>query len=294
MFHFLHTFEPQPVLISLGPVNIYWYGLFIVTGILAAILVILKLAEYYRLDKNVVIDAVFYLILGGIIGARLYHVILEWSYYLKNPLAIFKLWQGGLAIHGAIIAGLIIVWRFARRPAAAALPGTKTADRFWLLSALLVTGMSLAQAIGRLGNYFNQELFGRPTDLPWGIPIAVQNRRLEYYNSSYFHPAFLYEAIGNLLIFAALLLLHRHFIKKHRTPDEYFLLLYLALYSVLRFSLEFIRIDATPVLLSLRWPQVMSLIIIIAVSIYISWKYYKQKHTTTLNLNSKIQIPNSK
>ncbi|MFH1822860.1 MAG: prolipoprotein diacylglyceryl transferase, partial [Patescibacteria group bacterium] len=156
MFNFLHTFQPERILLNLGPFHIYWYGFFVVSGLLLGILVSLKLASYYKIEKNKIIDLIFWVILGGIIGARIYHIFLELPYYLNNPLDMIKIWQGGLAIHGAIIAGVLIIWYFSK----------KHNLNFWLISAILAPSLALAQAIGRWGNYFNQELFGLPTNLP--------------------------------------------------------------------------------------------------------------------------------
>jgi phosphatidylglycerol:prolipoprotein diacylglycerol transferase len=280
MFNFLHTYNPTPILISFGPINVYWYGLFIVTGILAALLIILKLAEYHKVDKNIIIDSAFYLIIGGIIGARLFHVLLELDYYLHNPLNIFKLWQGGLAIHGAIIVGLLLIWQLSK----------KYKISFWLLSAIYVPGLAIAQALGRWGNYFNQELFGKPTNLPWGIPIEPANRILEYYNGQFFHPTFLYEFIGCLIIFIILILMHRQIIKNNTGQDAHqekkfinIVLAYLFMYSVLRFSLEFLRVDPTPVFLGLRLPQLTSLLIILVAIGIIIYKKYKSPALEKIN-----------
>ncbi len=265
MINFLHTFQPQPVLISFGSIQIFWYGLFIVSGILAAILIALKLAGYYNFKKNVIFDLFFWLIIGGIIGARIYHIFLELPFYIKNPLDIFKIWQGGLAIHGAIIVGLIIVYIFAK----------KEKVNFFFLAAILLPGLALGQAIGRWGNYFNQELFGRPTDFSWGIPINTINRPIEYISSKFFHPTFLYESFGNLIIFLILFLIHICIIKKNKFTNFFNFLIfafYLISYSVLRFFMEFIRIDKTPLVLGLRWPQVISLAIIVLCVILIIFK----------------------
>lgn len=255
---FLHTFHPDPILISFGPINIYWYGIFIVLGILSAIDITLKLAEHYEIKKETIIDLAFYLIIFGIIGARVYDVFLEAPYYLKNPLDVFKIWQGGLAIHGAIIAGAAVIYLFAK----------KRKLNFWLLASLITPGLALAQAIGRWGNYFNQELFGRPTELPWGIPIDLMNRPLAYISAEYFHPTFLYESSGNLIIFGILLLIASRAIKKNKQNDNssniLLLTSYFLLYSILRFSTEFIRIDKTPEIFHLRFPQIASIFIIIA------------------------------
>jgi len=257
MFNFLHTYTPQSILINIGPLKIYWYGLFIVMGILLGMMIVFRLAERYKISKEAIIDSVFYLIIFGIIGARLYHVLLEFSYYLENPLSIFKVWEGGLAIHGAIIAGVITAWVFAK----------KRGLNLWLLFAIYAPGIALGQAIGRFGNYFNQELYGLPTNLPWGIPIEPINRIMNYYSAKYFHPTFLYESLGSILIFAVLLFLHKWLLKKDSKKYEIIVYSYLFLYSILRFSLEFIRIDPTPELIGLRFPQIMSLIIIAIISV---------------------------
>ena len=258
MINFLHTFTPNPILISFGPFHVYWYGMFIVLGIIAALAVTLKLAEYYKINKEDIIDLAFYLIIGGVIGARIYHICLEFSYYAEHQLDIFKLWNGGLAIHGAIIAGIIIMYIYVKK---------KKLD-FWLFAALAVPGLALAQAVGRWGNYFNQELYGKPTDLPWGIPIQFNNRVLEYYTSTYFHPTFLYESLGSLAIFAVLIIMHYLIIKKQKLNFQYIVFAYLVLYSLLRFATEILRADPTPIVLGLRLPQIISLMIIL---ISLSW-----------------------
>ncbi len=272
MINFLHSFTPNPTLLELGPFKIHWYGLFIVLGILAALYIITKLAEKYNLDKNEIIDISFWIIFGGIIGGRIYHVFLELPYYLDNPLNIFKIWQGGLAIHGGIFLGLILSIILVKR---------KNIN-FWLFASIVAPGLALAQAIGRWGNYFNQELFGKPTDLPWGIPIETINRLFPYHLSEYFHPTFLYESIGNLLLFIILLISHAYIIKNKKENTDYFRdisLGYLILYSILRFSLEFIRIDQTPNFLGMRFPQIVSILIIITSFGLLFFNYIKKDKT---------------
>src|SRR6056297_2994094 len=107
MFKFLHTFQPESILLSLGPITIYWYGFFMMSAILAGLLFIIYLAKRYKIETNIIIDLAFWMILFGIIGARLYELIIDFNYYQQEPLAIFRVWQGGLATHGAIIAGLL-------------------------------------------------------------------------------------------------------------------------------------------------------------------------------------------
>jgi len=269
MLNFLHTFNPSPVLISLGPINIYWYGVFIMLAVLTALTVAIYLAKLHGIKSETIIDLAVWLIVGGLIGARLYDVFLEWPYFSAHPTDAFKIWQGGLAIHGAIIGGLIALWLYAK----------KYQQNFWQLAAVIATVLPLGQAIGRWGNYFNQELFGYPTNLPWGIPIDLTHRPFEYLNFEYFQPTFLYESLGNLIIFIILFTLH---IKKvtTRLPDgqgyELRVTSYLLLYSLLRFATEFIRLDPAPIIFGLRFPQLISLLVIICCLIYFAVKFRRK------------------
>jgi phosphatidylglycerol:prolipoprotein diacylglycerol transferase len=266
MINFLHSFNPQPTILSFGFLNIYWYGMFVVTGTLVALAITMKLAKRAGLPTDKFFDLSFYTIIGGIIGARIYHILLELPYYIKNPLNIFKVWEGGLAIHGGIIAGLLIAFLYCR----------KNNLNFWLSAAIITPGMALGQAIGRWGNYFNQELFGKPTTLPWGIPINIVNRPDIYISSEYFHPTFLYESLGNITIFLIMLFLVKKIINKKNVTPQIAVLSYLALYSFLRFMTEFLRTDTTLVISIFRWPQIFSLIIFV-VSIFLIIKTRRKK-----------------
>ncbi len=275
MIYFLHHFLPSRVLLSFGPITIYWYGIFIVAGILSAFALTLVLSKYYQLNKNKVFDLVFWLIIAGIAGARAYHIILEFPYYWAHPVEAIKIWHGGLAIHGAVLAGLGILFILAHR----------YKINFWLLASILAVSLPLGQAIGRWGNYFNQELFGRPTNLPWGIPIALANRPLGLEAFGYYHPTFLYESLGNLVIFFILLAMHkrwgkdRYLSKKH---SQLIVFSYFGLYSLLRFLLEYLRLDRTPVVFGWRWPQIISLfLIIISAGFIIKFAYHKTKAQKT-------------
>jgi phosphatidylglycerol:prolipoprotein diacylglycerol transferase len=267
MFNFLHTFNPSPILATIGPINIYWYGFFILIAVLSALAVSLYLAKLYNIKTDVIIDLAFWLILSGLIGARIYAIFLELPYYLNHPLDIVKVWQGGLAIHGAIIGGLIALIIYTK----------KYHHNFFQLGAIVVTALPLAQAIGRWGNYFNQELFGYPANLPWSIPIDLNHRPWQYFNNEYFHPAFLYESIGNFIIFLILFLWQIRMIKKQTFSKINYItciISYAFLYSLLRFSTEFIRIDATPIVFNLRFPQIVSLIIIASSLSYFSYNIW--------------------
>jgi len=265
MIELLHSFNPQSVLFSAGSLTVYWYGFLIVLGIVAALLISLSLAKEYGLTTDLVFDLSFWLIIWGLLGARIYEIFLMFPYYISNPGQMIRVWEGGLAIHGAIIGGLLVIFTFSRRRRL----------NFWQLSSLFVPGIAVGQAIGRWGNYFNQELFGLPTKLPWGIPISPINRPADYIFETYFHPTFLYESLGCLTIAILLLTFSAWAIKKNYLNYRFYLwstALYVILYSSLRFSLEFIRLDETPIILGWRWPQLASLLMIIGASILIILK----------------------
>ena len=145
----------------------------------------------------------------------------------------------------------------------------------------MVPGLTLGQAIGRWGNYFNQEIFGRPTNLPWGIPINLLNRPTEYIGNQFFHPTFLYESLGCLIIFILLFGLNFYFARRGRLNLHFYVwmtLIYMILYSILRFLTEFIRVDATPYLFGLRWPQIVSLLLIgLSIIILIFYPHVRTK-----------------
>jgi phosphatidylglycerol:prolipoprotein diacylglycerol transferase len=254
MINFLHSFLPQPIILTLGPISLRWYGLFLVLGISAGILISLKISDWYKIKRDYILDLAIWLIIGGVIGARLYEIFLELPFYLQNPAQMIKVWEGGLAIHGAIIGGLLTLFLFSYLNKLSALK----------LITLVVPGVALGQSIGRWGNWFNQELFGQPTALAWGIPIALENRPIEQINAVFFHPTFLYESLGCLLIFVLLFWLSYHWRNNiNQRKGLIIIALYFAAYAILRFMLEFIKIDHTPLIFGWRWPQIMSLIFII-------------------------------
>ncbi len=261
MFSWFHTFSPAPILVNFGFIQIHWYGLLMLVSILAAFFVLLKKAKVFSLTSEQVWDLLFWLVIGGILGARIYEVLLvEPAFYFTNPGQIIKIWQGGLAIHGAWLGGLVVLWLYSK----------KWQRSLWTLTDAICLVLPLGQAIGRWGNYFNQELYGLPTNLPWGIFIAVKNRLPEFIDYSYFHPTFLYESIGNLVIFIVLFWL----LKKKRF-DSQITLLYLGLYSLLRLVLEFIRLDPALMIFDIRWPIIFSgLSILIVIILY--FKFNRQ------------------
>jgi len=273
MFYFLRNFLPQPILLQIGFLQIHWYGFLIALGALAGLTVILYLAKKYGLKKDDVYNLTFYLIIFGLIGDRLYYVGYAWPYYSQHLLDIFKIWEGGLAIHGAMIAGIIVIYLY----------GHRHKINPWLLLDIFIIALPLAMAFGRWGNYFNQELFGRPTDLPWGIPILPAKRPPEFMNDNYFHPTFLYESLWDLIIFAFLYAWHKLRLAKNNKNLEQIqglgniAIVYFILYSIARFLNEFLRIDYSPYWLGLRWAQIFSLVIIIGCAAILIFKISRQK-----------------
>ncbi len=245
MLNFLHTFQPSPIAFSIGPFGMHWYGLFLLVGILAGYWLVDKLAKRGGLSPDMAGSRYVNALIGGFIGARAYHVITDWGFYGSNPDQIIAVWNGGLAIHGAILGAVLVIVYYAKRHHM----------RFRKLADLFALPAILGQAIGRWGNYFNQELFGAPTDASWGIPISPANRPIGYQQYEYFHPAFLYESLINFAVFGALLVIF----KKKKRPDGLIFWLYIGLYSAGRMIVESFRINEAAMVGSLRLPFLVSI-----------------------------------
>lgn len=248
MFSWLSEYQPQPILIDFSFSRIYWYGFLMVLSISLSLGLVLSLSP--KEEHPHWWNLAFWAIIFSLLGARLYHALFyNPSYFWENPLAIFKLWQGGLAIHGAIFAGILVVYLYTK----------KYHLKFWYFSDLIAVVMPLAQAIGRWGNYFNQELFGSPCNSSWCIAISPANRPLEYINQTNFHPAFLYESILDLILFAVLLIIF----KKLKPKLGLLTIIYLVGYSIIRFITEFWRLDSGNfgALTLVQWLSVMVIIV---------------------------------
>ncbi len=209
------------------------------TGMVVAAWLAARRAKQNGLDPEHVWNGFVWVIVLGLIGARLYHVLtpspdsnLSLQYYLDNPLQIFAIWNGGLGIYGGLIGGAIAIWWYTRRYKQ---PLFKWMD-------IVIPGVALAQAIGRWGNFVNNELYGAPTTLPWAIYIPPEKRLPEYAQYSTFHPLFLYESLWNLASFGVLLFVERRF--RQRLRDGDLTLIYAILYPVGRFLLDFVRLDS--------------------------------------------------
>jgi len=219
-----------PQYFSLGSLQIRYYGIIMALAVLAAYFWAIQRAPKYNLVPAKMEDLLFWLIVGGFIGARLYHIASSAGYYSAHPMDMLKVWQGGLSMYGALSGGLLTLW-IIKRLTIYNLQFTIILD--WLTPSLL-----LGQIIGRFGNFFNYELYGYPTNLPWKMFVPSQFRPENYSIYQFFHPLFLYEAIGNVIILFLLLK-----IIKPQRPGALFLW-YVLLYNALRFCLEFVRIDS--------------------------------------------------
>lgn len=225
--------------------KIYFYGILIMLGVLAATWLSAYRAKEYGYDSDAAWDILPWALIGGIIGARLWHILtppasmveqgITTGFYLTHPIEMLKIRNGGLGIPGAVIGGFLAVFIYARRREMSIL---KWAD-------IIAPGLALAQAIGRWGNFFNQELYGAPTNLPWKLFIEPARRLPEFASVEYYHPLFLYECIWNLLNAGLLLWAGKRFKKWLRTGDLFFI--YAIFYAVGRYFLEFLRLDPSPV-----------------------------------------------
>jgi len=259
---FFHSFIPGSIAFTLGSLTIHWYGLILSLAILVALLITIKLAKIYQFNIDMILDLTIWIIIGSLIGARIYDVFLNWSLYSNNLLEILKVWHGGLAIHGGLIGGAVVLLIFSYLKKRRLREGELN---FYKLASLVLPGLAIGQAIGRFGNWFNQELFGLPTNSFIGIPIDLINRPLGYENYNYFQPTFLYESLTMLIVGLILYKL----VKNNKTSPKIILAVYLISYGVVRFLLEFIKIDPTPQILFLRWPQIISLVMILIGSYFI-------------------------
>jgi phosphatidylglycerol---prolipoprotein diacylglyceryl transferase len=241
-------FTPERIALDIGIIQVYWYSLIVTLSIVVA--AVLARSRYVREggSDTELTDLIFYAIISGIVGARLWHVfVFQWSYYHDHLTEIIKIWHGGIAIQGALLGGLVSVFFYCRSKK---LPLLKTMDT-------LVIGIPLAQAIGRWGNFFNQELYGLPTKLPWGIFIDPENRVTGFESFSHFHPTFFYESALNVILFLFLW----WYATKKRVPGRA-VALYLVGYGLIRFIVDIVRIDPMLMLGSVRASQALCLLFV--------------------------------
>lgn len=243
------------ILCTVFGVNIYFYGVILALAIVAGTFVSDYFGQkFFDFKKETIIDLAPYLIVFGIIGARLYYCLLNYNFYMRFPTEILAIRHGGISIHGAILGGLIGLIIFAKRRN---LPALKLCD-------VTAVGLAFAQSIGRWGNFFNSEAFGTPTNLPWKLYIAPQYRPIPYSDVNYFHPTFLYESILDLAIFGILVIMLK---KGWNKREGDVALIYLILYSVVRIFVETLRIDSVRDIFGIPVAIFVSICIIIVSSI---------------------------
>ena len=247
-FHPALIQSPGSQLINLGFISIKWYGLLIAISVLLGLNLSKKLARSRGIDPNFISEILPSLVLSSIIGARVYYVIFEYqqfsgdkffttikilNIYLNIP-SFLAIWEGGIAIHGALLGGFLSIYLFCK--------SKKIPLKIFL--DLLMPSVILGQSIGRWGNFFNNEAFGIPTNLPWKLFIPLSNRPNIFANSQFFHPTFLYESLWNLIIFIILIYIFNKQSKDNSITPGLITSLYLVTYSFGRFWIEGLRIDS--------------------------------------------------
>jgi prolipoprotein diacylglyceryl transferase len=254
--------SPSSSTIEIGPLSIHFYGLTLLVAIAAAVAITGLRWTRRGGDWDLIFRVAVWGVAFGIIGARLYHVVTSWDELPDEWWGPFAIWKGGLGVWGGIGLGCIVGAIVAKRSGVSV---AKLAD--CVAPALLV-----AQGIGRFGNWWNQELFGKPTDLPWGLEIDPENRPIDRVDSETFHPTFLYEALWNLLAAGLLLILDRRI--KFRPPALF--ALYISLYTGFRFYLESLRVDPSDHIAGLRVNAWVSLILFIGSTLFfIYWQFFR-------------------
>jgi phosphatidylglycerol:prolipoprotein diacylglycerol transferase len=249
--------SPGAVAFQLGPLVIRWYGILMAMAIVVGLWIGHRQARKEGLPADDIISAGQWAILAGLIGARLYEVAFNWDYYGQYPAKILAVWEGGLAIHGGLIAGPLVGAALAARWRLPVLRGLDVA----------APSIALGQAIGRWGNFFNEEAFGAPTTLPWKLYISPPHRPPGYTEYEFFHPTFLYESLWDLVVFLALVAWIRP--RTRARPGTVFFC-YVGLYSIGRFMIEALRLDSFW-LGGLRVPQLASVMGVLIAVAGVAW-----------------------
>ena len=265
--------SPGPLVFQLGPLSLRWYGLLIAAAVLIGLALATRLGRERNISAAFISDLLPVMVVSSVLGARLYYVLLEWRQYRHNWQEAFAVWHGGIAIHGALLGGLIgtiLFCRWRRQP-------------LWPLLDVLVPALALGQAIGRWGNFFNSEAFGLPTNLPWKLTIPLENRPTGFITFSTFHPTFLYESLWDFGVCALLISLFFLGLRgKLALPAGALSCIYLMAYSSGRVWIEGLRMDplclgAEPPFCTggLRMAQLVSLILIALGGLGL-WRLYGQ------------------
>ncbi|OLS34675.1 prolipoprotein diacylglyceryl transferase [Alkalihalophilus pseudofirmus] len=260
------SIEPlSRIFLDIGPFTIYWYGVIIGLGVFLGYILASRESVRLGMPKETFADLLLFAIPISIISARIYYVTFRWEQFADDPIRVFYIWEGGIAIHGALIGGVLTAYVFTKRHNLS----------FWQLVDVAAPSILLGQAIGRWGNFMNQEVYGGPVTREFleglMLPEFIINQM--YINGTYYHPTFLYESIWNLLGVALLLYLRRVNLKQ----GEIFFT-YVIWYSVGRFFIEAIRLDYLLIFGVLKTAQVISIILVIGAIIL--WVYRRKQPGT--------------
>jgi phosphatidylglycerol:prolipoprotein diacylglycerol transferase len=264
--------------IQVGPLFIHYYGIILMVGAIAAAWLADREARRRGQNGELVWDALVWVLIAGIIGARIWHILtppesmkaagITTQFYLTHPLDALAIWNGGLGIPGAVIGGLLALYIYTRTHQL----------NFAVWADIAAPALALGQAIGRWGNLVNRELYGAPTDLPWKIYIPPESRLPGFQDVSYYHPLFLYESLWNLANLALLLWLSRRYEERLKAGDLF--LIYLVFYPVGRFFLEFLRLDPSPVA-GVNANQTLSLVVAVLSAGALVYRHYRRPKTSS-------------
>jgi prolipoprotein diacylglyceryl transferase len=249
--------SPSRGVIEIGPFELHAYGLMLALGVLAAA----KITEWrwtkWGHNGREIGEIFIPVVLGGVIGARVYHLFTGYNWDAQGLGGTYKIWEGGLSIWGAVAGGAIAAYIMAR---------IKHLD-FLLLADAIAPGLAVAQAIGRFGNYFNQELFGRPTNLPWGLEIDPAKRPSKYLAEDTFHPTFLYESLWCLLVAGTIIYVEN---KRGLRRGQAFAL-YVSMYTFGRVFFEALRSDPASEVFGIRFNLLLSAVLCVLSAIWFVW-----------------------
>lgn len=255
--------SPDSSTVDLGPLSIHFYGLTLLVAIAAAVAITGVRWTRRGGDWDLIFRVAVWGVAFGIVGARLYHVLTSWDELPDEWWGPFAIWKGGLGVWGGIGLGFIVGGIVARRS------GASLAE----LADCAAPALLVAQGIGRFGNWWNQELFGSPTDLPWALEISAENRPIEHIEDDTFHPTFLYEALWNFAAAGALLLVER----VRRLPPGNLFALYVLLYSIGRAWIETLRVDPSHEIAGVRLNVYVAVLGIILSAAYFVWRQRRWK-----------------
>ena len=249
--------SPKHGIVHIGPLPLHAYGLMLAIGVLVATRVAESRWRRTGRDAREFGAIVVPVVIAGVVGARIYHLFTGYKWSDGGVVGAFEIWKGGLSIWGAVGGGLVAVAVLARR---------RHLDTL-LVMDVIAPGVVLAQAIGRWGNYFNQELFGRPTKLPWALEIDVAHRPPGFTQYATFHPTFLYESLWCLIVFGTLLLVERRFTLKRGQTFA----LYVAMYTFGRIWFEALRIDDATRIFGVRFNLLLSIVLCVFGIVWFVW-----------------------